>query len=251
MMRPLMRRNAPLVAALCLVLAAPGRAQDMDGDEEIANRLAAMLRAGRSVVSAHQAEINDPALADKGFTGDAFTAEAGEVFAETTGTAPEAMDLSERDRRLLDAITQSMQEVVDEHQEEINQPGVGFKGFIPAVFSRLANEKFAVLAAPDARMRVTAPPDLVRNRKARPDDWERQVIDQRFLNPDWPEGAPYSEVVPVDGRDAFRIMLPEYYRPTCLECHGGPKGEVDVTGYPKEGADAGDLGGIISITIFR
>jgi hypothetical protein len=45
-------------------------------------------------------------------------------------------------------------------------------------------------------------------------------------------------------------MVPEYYAKSCLSCHGQPKGEVDITGYPKEGASEGDLGGIISITLF-
>jgi hypothetical protein len=46
-------------------------------------------------------------------------------------------------------------------------------------------------------------------------------------------------------------MMPEYYGASCLSCHGQPKGEVDITGYPKEGAAAGDLSGAISITIFK
>ena len=40
-------------------------------------------------------------------------------------------------------------------------------------------------------------------------------------------------------------------RAGCLTCHGEPKGEIDVTGYPKEGGKLGDLGGVISITLFR
>ena len=36
-----------------------------------------------------------------------------------------------------------------------------------------------------------------------------------------------------------------------LSCHGEPKGAIDVTGYPKEGGKAGDLGGAISIVLFK
>ena len=36
---------------------------------------------------------------------------------------------------------------------------------------------------------------------------------------------------------------------TCLECHGEPKGEIDVTGHPKEGWAIDDIGGAISIVI--
>ena len=47
----------------------------------------------------------------------------------------------------------------------------------------------------------------------------------------------------------FRIAVPEYYAQSCLSCHGTPKGETDLTGYPKEGAALGDLGGVISIKL--
>jgi hypothetical protein len=53
------------------------------------------------------------------------------------------------------------------------------------------------------------------------------------------------------GRPAYRVMVPEYYAASCLTCHGGPKGEMDITGYPKEGASENDLGGVISITLYR
>jgi len=45
--------------------------------------------------------------------------------------------------------------------------------------------------------------------------------------------------------------VPEYYGEACLACHGNPKGEVDITGHPKEGGALGDLGGAISITLYR
>ena len=47
------------------------------------------------------------------------------------------------------------------------------------------------------------------------------------------------------------MLVPEYYGAACLSCHGEPKGEIDITGYPKEGAKLGDLGGVISIAIFN
>jgi len=113
------------------------------------------------------------------------------------------------------------------------------------------NEEFKAIAGSEARVRVTAPPDLVRNRKARPDPWERMVIETRLLASDWPKGQPYTDVVEFEGRSAFRMLLPEYYGESCLACHGEPKGETDLTGYPKEGGKAGDLGGVISIVIFQ
>ena len=134
-------------------------------------------------------------------------------------------DLSARDRRLIEAQMQAMRKVVDSHQEEINQLGVGFKGFIPATFARLSNEEFGVIAGQEARIRVTAPPRLVRNRKARPDPWEKKILETRLLSADWPKGEPFTEDVELEGRPAFRMLLPEYYGESCLVCHGEPMGE--------------------------
>jgi len=44
-------------------------------------------------------------------------------------------------------------------------------------------------------------------------------------------------------------MDPEYAGPTCLSCHGAPKGERDVTGMKKEGWKEGELAGAISIVL--
>lgn len=223
----------------------------VDADAAIGNKLADMLRASRSVVSASQPLINDAALGDKWFTGEKLVREAEAIYEQRVGTQLIGDDVSARDWRLLDAQRQAMRQVVDNHQDEINRLGVGFKGFIPAVFARLTNEEFVALAGTEARIRVTAPSNLVRNRKARPDPWEKNVIETRLLAADWPTGKSFTEEVEFEGRPAFRMLLPEYYRESCLACHGEPMGEPDITNYPKEGGKVGDLGGAISIVIFR
>ena len=50
-----------------------------------------------------------------------------------------------------------------------------------------------------------------------------------------------------DGQEVFRYVAPIYLEESCLDCHGGPAGELDVTGYPKEGMAVGDLIGVTSI----
>jgi hypothetical protein len=72
-----------------------------------------------------------------------------------------------------------------------------------------------------------------------------------LLAPEWPHGQSYTATVDVSGRPAFRTLIPEYYTASCLSCHGSPKGEVDITGYPKEGGKEGDLGAVISVTLFH
>jgi hypothetical protein len=226
--------------------AAPDRAAE---DRAIADDLAAMLRAGRAVISANQARINDPAIGPKGLDGNTVLAHSIELYRKATGTDPRALPPQSREGRLLGDEMAAIRTVMDANQASIDAKGTGFKGFIPAVFSRLVGEEFSRLADGEAEMRVTAPPELVRNRKARPDAWELDAIRTHFLAPGWKAGQSYESEVDTDGRHAYRIAVPEYYAQSCLSCHGAPKGEIDITGYPKEGAALGDLGGVISIRL--
>ena len=57
----------------------------------------------------------------------------------------------------------------------------------------------------------------------------------------------YYEVTDYNGEEVFRYSAPMRIEQNCLECHGEPKGEIDVTGFPKEGWTIGDVGGAISI----
>lgn len=241
--------------ALLLLLAAQGLAvgalATSQDDERTAALLADMLSAVRSVVAKHQDRINDPEIGDKGLTGDVILDEATASFREATGIDPAALEPGSRDARLMAALQDSIREIVAEHQETINAEGLGFKGFIPAVVGRLVSQRFNEKVGDEALMRVTAPPELVRNRTARPDAWESSAIHWTLKSPDWPTGQTFSELTAVDGREAFRILVPEYYGAGCLSCHGEPAGEIDMTGYPKEGGKLGQLGGVISITLFR
>jgi hypothetical protein len=244
-------RNCILtVLSGCMLLVSSVAAEEA-GDVATGTQLAELLRAARNVLSNYQSLINDPVAGDKHLGGERFTAEAIALYAKRTGRQLISDDLAERDRKLLQAQVEAMREVVDEQQDDINRPGIGFKGFVPAVFARLMNEKFAANVGNEALVRVTAPEVLVRNRKSLPDPWEARVIEEVFSDPQRPKGGMYTEVTKVNGRPAFRMLLPEYYTESCLSCHGEPKGEIDITGYPKEGGKAGDLGGAISIVLFK
>lgn len=223
---------------------------DTSTEVELGNRLAAVLRAGRSVVSNSQSLINDPSIADKGLTGEKFFEQVIENYLKKNGQSPLDESLTEHERSLTETQLQAMVQVIDENQEIINAEGLAFKGFIPAVFARLVNEKFGEQMAAEAAVKVTAPKELVRNRKARPDKWENQVIIEKFQDPAWVTGEAYFETTSVNGQDAFRMLIPEYYSESCLACHGSPTGETDVTGFPKEGGKVGDLAGAISITLY-
>lgn len=237
-----------LGAAAAGSLAAPDPAED---DAKIAQHLAEMLRDARAIISNNQGRINDPELGDKGLTAQVVLDQAMQTYKKNTGVDPMTINPASRDGRLLRAMMGAITEVMDANQSTINAKGIGFKAFIPAVFGRLVGESFARLANGEAELKVTAPPELVRNRKARPDGFEENIIKAKLTEPAWPRGQPYSEMTDAKGRPAYRVMVPEYYAASCLTCHGTPKGEMDITGYPKEGAKQDDLGGVISITLYR
>jgi Protein of unknown function (DUF3365) len=216
---------------------------------ETALALAELLRDGRQVISLNQPLINDPSLGAKGLTGAKVLALASDMFREHQGRDIASYPDNTRTGQLLRKLADAIEQTMDEHQDEINTKDVAFKGFIPAVFGRLVSERFIELADGAAKLKVTAPMPLVRNRLSRPDAWENEVIETHFLSPAWQKGALFESKTEVDGHSAFRLLIPEYYGQSCLSCHGNPKGEVDRTGYPKEGAKEGDLGGVISIVL--
>ena len=241
------------ILALCLIFAscAMASAAPAEDDMAIAQTLAEMLRDARTVISDNQGLINDPQVGDKHLTGEVVLEQAVAKYKKDTGVDPAKPDPASRQGRLLRAMMAAIVEVVNDNQATINEKGTGFKGFIPAVSARLVAESFGQLAKDEAEIKVTAPVDLVRNRKALPDSWETGVIEKQFLDPAWPAGKPFSAEVETKGRPAFRVMVPEYYVESCLACHGSPKGQMDITGYPKEGKKLSDLGGVISITLYH
>ena len=253
--------SGPALAAACaafctvLVIAAalnlPAFSRTGDDDDAIAKSLAAMLRAGRTVISKNQDRINDPNVGSKGIDGKMVLAEASAIYQQSAGVNPGSIDPNSLHGRLIHMQMDFIVEVMDVHQDTINRQGVGFKGFIPAVFGRLVNEAFGRRATGIAEMKVTAPPYLIRNQKVRPDEWELAAIQTQLLSPSWPKDKAYSAAAAKGGVAAERTLIPEYYGRSCLGCHGAPKGEIDITGFPKEGASEGDLGGIISITLYR
>ena len=240
-----------LFVSLLIASTAVGAAPPADEDTVIAQSLAEMLRDARTVVSNNQDLINNPTLGDKHLTGRVVLDQTVDGYRKATGSDPVASDPSSRQGRLLRAMMAAIGAVTDDNQPTINEKGTAFKGFIPAVFARLVSEDFNQRAKGEAEVKVTAPPELVRNRKARPDAWEADIMKAKLLAVTWPKGQSYSAVVDVNGHPAFRIMVPEYYVGSCLVCHGSPKGEMDVTGYPKEGGKVGDLGAAISITLYH
>lgn len=139
----------------------------------------------------------------------------------------------------------AMREFMARNQAKINQDSHGhfeFKGLNPASVGRGVGEIFAEMS--DYRFKQTRLE--VRNKTNTPDEFEVAVLKQFTADPALTEYVGRTG----DGPGAtYRYMVPLRTEKSCLQCHGGPQGEIDIAGYPKEGLQEGDLAGALSISI--
>ena len=213
----------------------------------LSEELTTLYRSARAVISKNQKHINDAAVGDKELSGDAVVAKAKENYETATGQAFSLEDASTPKGEAQAAMLAAINDVMTEAQLLINEEGKGFKGFLPAIFARSVAVKFTENMGGKISIKLTAPKAYVRNRKNRPDKWESAVIEEKFKAASYEKGLPFSKVAEANGEQVFRYILPEYYGASCLGCHGGPKGERDITGGKKEGGVLGELGGAISL----
>jgi general secretion pathway protein A len=212
-------------------------------EAETGELLVKLVQAGRSVVAENQELINDASKGDKGFTPQMFEGKQISKFKDKT-----SIDLSKPDgsaqTKLLLALLDAGKEVVEENQFKINKQGIGFKGFIPAVWGRLAGEKFGQKTG--IKLKLTGADYRFPGNK--PDEFEAEVL-KLFADTNYPKGKEYTRMTVVGGKPSLRMMAPEYAGKGCLGCHGEPVGERDITGNKKEGWKEGGLAGAISLII--
>ncbi len=240
-----------LTLAMALSVGMSHAAWTKESHEEIALSLSTLLRSARAVISDKQKHINNPEIGDKGLSADVVVGIAMENYKKATGEDIDSIDPASLHGQLIAAELQAVRDVMDEAQNTINEQGVGLKGFLPAIFARLVTQNFGAAVGDKATIKLTAPKNYVRNRANRPDKWEHKVIETMFRSPDHETGKHFAETTDVKGKPAYRLILPEYYKKSCLACHGKPKGERDITGGKKEGGTLGELGGAISVVIFE
>jgi len=218
---------------------------------EIGTEITTIFRSARGVIAKNQALINDPAKGDKGLSSDAVIATAKENYKASTGKDLVLADKSTLKGEAQAAMVESIRQIMDKAQSLINAEGKGFKGFIPAIFGKQVADNFNKLINGKAYIKLTAPKSYVRNRANRPDKWEDDVIENKFKKADYEKNKVFAEKADHNGKSAYRFLLPEYYVQACLNCHGEPKGEKDVTGGKKEGGKLGELGGAISFVVYN
>lgn len=236
------------IAVLCAALT-PAVAENESAVRETGRLLAVLLDAGRVVIGHNQLLLNDPTKGNKGFTPEVFAEQTIAAFKERTGhdlTNLSAATVPEMAKPLLARLLDESKKTVASYQMVINMPGIKYKGLIPATFGTETGARFQSWSG--VYLKQTAPDNLLRNPKNKPDAFESDEM-KKMGESSFPRmGEQVVSVVVEDGK-TMRVLLPLFYRKNCLICHGTPKGERDVTGYPREGAQEGDLGGAISVKL--
>ncbi len=150
---------------------------------------------------------------------------------------------------------------LSEIQDDINYDAQGnfdYKDLSPAVGGNMIVNEFNHMTG--YQIKQTAYPELLRNTEMQPDEWELEALDSfpEEISVDMAreehgfaildlEGLEYSGTSYLDGQRVYRYATPLYITESCLSCHGSPAGEIDISGYPMEGFEVGQLRGIISV----
>lgn len=146
-------------------------------------------------------------------------------------------------------LSQEMQaawDFISVNQDRINTDGDGtytFKGLHCSIVGTSIGALFTNRT--DYVIRYVS--DKPRNKRNAPDEFELEAI--AFFRENPTSGDYYDFGTLKDNQDYYRYAIPLTMSSGCVDCHGEPKGEIDVTGFAKEGMQKGDLVGIASISI--
>ena len=143
--------------------------------------------------------------------------------------------------REMDAVWQFM----DNSQRKINYTSDGiyeFKGLHCAVVGKSVGTIFSKNNNYTIRYTNFNP----RNYQGEPDPYESEALTEFDENSQVTE---YYGIADFEGVERFRYVQALEVDESCLECHGDPVGEIDITGHEKEGWTLDSVGGAISIVI--
>lgn len=143
--------------------------------------------------------------------------------------------------REMDAVWQFM----DNSQKKINYTSDGiyeFKGLHCSVVGKSVGAIFSYGSDYTIRYTNFDP----RSYQDEPDEFEAAALTAFNENAATKE---YYGISEYRGEDRFRYLQALEVDEGCLDCHGTPVGELDITGHAKEGWDLDSVGGAISIVI--
>lgn len=203
-----------------------------------AQKLAKAVVAARLIIFAYGAKITNPELGDKGFGGEFFER-------QWRGAVEDDMiDATPNQKRIYEKLFWAGRQVIENNQDRINVKGIAWKHFLPAKWEREMGQVFTARTG----IIIKQPGRTFRNPVNVPDPMELGTL-QHFVQAERSDNKPHTVFTTMGKQAVYRHMEPIRLVPPCLPCHGKPKGEPDMLGFEKDGLEAGDLIGLMSVTI--
>ena len=203
-----------------------------------AEKLARAVIAARLIIFAYAGKFVDPALGDKGFSGEVFERQWRAAL------EPEMIDATPNQKRLYEKLIWAGRQVIENNQDRLNTKGVGWKNFLPAKWEREMGQVYTARTG----IVIKQPGRAYRSPVNVPDDTERSAL-EHYIKAGHGENAPLTSTAKWGKQTVYRHIEPIRLMPPCLPCHGKPKGELDIVGFEKDGLENGDLIGLMSVTI--
>ncbi len=251
------RQLAAALAALFLMTSLPASAEDVGARAKggfpesfflekvsraeaaaTARRLAKAVIAARMIIFAYAGKFVDPNLGDKGFSGEVL---------ETQWRASldaDLIDATPNQRRLVEKLIWSGRQVIDNNQDRLNVKGFGWKNFLPAKWEREMGQVFTAKTG----IVIKQPGRAYRSPMNVPDATERAAL-EHYILAGRDENKPLTSTALWGKQTVYRHLEPIRLLPPCLGCHGKPKGELDIVNFEKDGLEAGDVIGLMSVTL--
>jgi signal transduction histidine kinase len=134
-------------------------------------------------------------------------------------------------------------EFIEINQDLIDTDSDGTYNF-KGVYCAIAGKSIAVRFSRDTDYIIRYVSTTPRKKNAYPDEFENEAF-TTFTKGQ----VEFYGIVEFEEEEVFRYVTPIRVEESCLRCHGEPAGEMDMTGFPKEGLKEGDIGGAISIIV--
>jgi hypothetical protein len=238
-------------------------------EEKMAFQLATLFRSSRAVVTKNKALITDPIAAKAGKSTSAFVDDflkkTKKIYRRSTGASFPKVDstpLGEARGHLIESIKTIIGKAVDGGyskqfmytSDAYYKPGAKKYDdkFLPARYATEVMNEFSKRTGGRILLKLTAPKKYLVKKSNEPDAFENKVMESIFSKSGYEKGAPYTEQTKFNGMDAFRQVIPEYYKKGCIGCHGSAAGQdganIHMSGV---GATKGEIGGAISIVIIK
>lgn len=202
-----------------------------------AQRLAKAVIAARMIIFSYAGKFVDPKLGDKGFSGEVFERQWSDAI------EPDMIDATPIQKRLYEKLIWAGRQVIENNQDRINTKGVGWKNFLPAKWEREMGQVFTARTG----IVIKQPGRAYRSPMNAPDETERAAL-MHYVKAARDDNRPQTFTEQWGKQTVYRHMEPIRLLSPCLTCHGKPKGELDIVNFEKDGLEAGDVIGLMSVS---